>query len=403
MEERFRFLAAMKIKIPGHVLPVIVLAQFAGTSLWFAGNAVVNDLITELNLLPMFVGFITMAVQSGFIIGTLIFAFLNIADRFSPVRVFLFCALAGSLANLTTIWSTNFTEVMFARVFTGFFLAGIYPVGMKIASDWHRFGLGKALGYLVGALVIGTAFPHLLKFAGSDWPWRNVFIGTSTLASAGGLILFLTVKDGPFKKSSSGSKFEYDALLKLFKIRNLRMAAFGYFGHMWELYTFWAFVPIMLSFYLAQQDALDFSVSLWSFVIIAIGGISCAIGGHVSLKKSSKFVALVSLTGSGICCILVSLGFSLPPILFFGLMICWGIFVIPDSPQFSTLVAQSSKSSYVATALTIVNSLGFALTIFSIQLVNLMWSAYENPLVFLLMLPGPVFGWWAINRFQNPD
>src|SRR6056297_2286232 len=192
----------MSKKIPAHILPVIVLAQFAGTSLWFAGNAVVDNLIAELGLPVMFLGYITMAVQAGFIFGTLIFAFLNIADRYSPVRVFLLCALSGAAFNLLIIWADTAFTILSARFAVGLFLAGIYPVGMKIASDWHREGLGKALGYLVGALVIGTAFPHLLNYWGSDLPWQYVIAGTSTLASSGGVLLILAVPDGPYRRSS---------------------------------------------------------------------------------------------------------------------------------------------------------------------------------------------------------
>jgi len=384
--------------IPKHILPVIVFSQFAGTSLWFAGNAVVPDLIEELNLLEMFVGFITMAVQSGFIIGTLAFAVLSVADRFSPIKVFLTCAILGALANFLTIFSSSFTEVMFARLVTGFFLAGIYPVGMKIASDWHKEGLGKALGYLVGALVLGTAFPHFLKYLGDDLPWRFVIIGTSVLSAIGALILFLTVSDGPFRVKRSS--FKPSMFFSLFKNKNFRSAAFGYFGHMWELYTFWAFVPTLLAFYIISNPQSFINIPLWSFVIIGVGGISCTIGGYISLKKGSKFVSKISLFISGSCSLLIPFVFNAPIGIFLLLLLVWGIFVIPDSPQFSTLVAQSSESSYIATGLTIVNSIGFAITIVSIQLVNLMWAEFQNPLVFLVILIGPVIGFFSISKFK---
>ncbi|MAL18167.1 MAG: MFS transporter [Balneola sp.] len=390
----------MADKAPKHILPIIVLAQFTGTSLWFAGNAVVSDIILELDLLEMFIGYITMAVQAGFIVGTLIFAFLNVADRFSPVKVFLWCAVGGSLANLMTIWSGSFTEVMIARFATGIFLAGIYPVGMKIAADWHKEGLGKALGYLVGALVVGTAFPHLLKFLGGDLPWRFVLVSTSILATAGGVLLYATVDDGPYRKPSAGFKFKVNAISNLFKNKNFRSAAFGYFGHMWELYTFWAFVPVMLAWYVHSNSQIEISVSFWSFVIIGIGGISCVIGGYWSIKKSSKWVSKISLAVSGLCCLLIPFGFNIPLALFLLLLLIWGIFVIPDSPQFSTMVAQSSESSYVATGLTIVNSLGFAITIVSIQLVNWIWADSESVFVFWVMALGPLVGFWAINRYK---
>ena len=168
---------------PGHILPVIVASQFAGTSLWFAGNAVLGDLQRQWGLAAGALADVTSAVQLGFIGGTLLFAFLAVSDRFSPRLVFLACSLLGSLANLAVLAANGGFELLLAcRFLTGFFLAGIYPVGMKIASGWYRSGLGNALGFLVGALVLGTAFPHLLKALGQDWPWQAVLAGVSVLA-----------------------------------------------------------------------------------------------------------------------------------------------------------------------------------------------------------------------------
>ena len=389
----------MDKKVPKHVLPVIVIAQFAGTSLWFAGNAVVDGLIEELGLSDLLLGYLTISVQAGFILGTLIFALFNVADRFSPVKVFLFSALSGAILNLLIIWSTSAFTVLSARIATGIFLAGIYPVGMKIASDWHQEGLGKAMGYLVGALVLGTAFPHLLKFIGSDLPWRFIFIGTSVIAASGGLILFLTVSDGPYRSSSNEAKFDIKSMIRLFRKKNFRAAALGYFGHMWELYTFWAFVPVMLGYYLKLNDT-GTSVPLWSFIIIAFGSVSCVLGGYLSRSKSSKWVSIFALLGSGICCTIIPLSFSIPISLFLLIMLCWGIFVIPDSPQLSTLVARSSPPSLVATGLTIVNSIGFALTIISIQLVSYLWNITESPATFLIMALGPILGIFFTRKFS---
>lgn len=385
-------------KNPVHVLPVIVFSQFAGTSLWFAGNAVLPDLIAELSLNTAAVGYITMAVQAGFIIGTLFFAALNVADRWSPTKVFLLCSFFGALFNLLTIIVHSYAALLTVRVLTGFFLAGIYPVGMKIASDWHEKGLGKALGYLVGALVVGTAFPHFLKFAGSELPWNYVMISTSVISFSGGLLLYFTVEDGPY--SSKKGVFKPSAMFQLFKDQNFRMAAFGYFGHMWELYTFWAFIPIMIGFYQFNTTA-EISISFWSFVVIAIGGLGCITGGYISQSKGSKKVAQISLLVSGFCCLLTPFLFDVPLWVFLAVMTIWGLTVVSDSPQFSTLVASSADRSYVATGLTIVNSLGFAITIVSIQLVTLLWANLESPFVFWVMLAGPLFGSWAINKFST--
>jgi len=390
----------MRDKIPGHILPVIVLAQFAGTSLWFAGNAVVFDLTKELQLAEFFVGYITMAVQAGFIGGTLLFAILTVADRYSPVLVFLVCALAGAAANVSLIWSGTALAALTARFITGFFLAGIYPVGMKIASDWHKEWLGKALGYLVGALVVGTAFPHLLKYFGSDFPWQYVITGTSILASAGGILLYLTVSDGPYRGSSTRAKIKFNAFTKLFRNKNFRSAAFGYFGHMWELYTFWAFVPVILIEYLMRSPDAGLPVSLWSFLIIGVGGISCAVGGLLTIRKGSKWVSMVSLFGSGLCCLLIPFAFSMPLFLFLSFLMVWGMLVVSDSPQFSALVAHSSDQKLVATGLTIVNSIGFALTILSIQLVSYLWLISGSALSFWVMAAGPIAGFCAIYSYK---
>ncbi|WP_441001104.1 MFS transporter [Fodinibius sp. SL11] len=389
----------MTKSIPSRILPVIVFAQFAGTSLWFAGNAVIPDLVQELQLTEMAVGYITSAVQFGFIIGTLVFAFLSVADRISPGKVFLWCAVLGAGANVLTVYSSTFSLLMLSRFATGSFLAGIYPVGMKIASDWHKEGLGKALGYLVGALVVGTAFPHLIKYMSADLPWKVILFATSCFATAGGVLLYFAVPDGPYQGKKG--EFKPSAVIKLFKNRNFRSAALGYFGHMWELYTFWAFVPLMIGYYGQLNEVPAGSISLWSFAVIGVGGISCAVGGHWSLSIGSKKVALFSLIGSGLCCLALPLFVGLPFALFITFLFAWGLFVVSDSPQFSRLVAHSSDSNYVATGLTIVNSIGFAVTIISIQLTNLLWAQWQDPLVFLVMVAGPVLGAISIGRYQE--
>jgi len=318
-------------KIPSYILPIIVFAQFAGTSLWFAGNAIVGDLQTALQLEAGVTGDITAAVQFGFIIGTLIFAFLSIADRFSPSKVFLISAILGAIFNLSVyLFARDLTSLLLLRFATGFFLAGIYPVGMKIASDWYAKGLGKALGYLVGALVLGTAFPHLLKVLGQSLPWKMILWTTSGLAVLGGILLYALVPDGPNRKA--GAKFEWNAIPKIFGFKEFRAAAFGYFGHMWELYTFWAFTPLIISTY-NELNQISLDVSLWSFLIIAIGTLGCIIGGYISLKKGSAKVAFGMLLVSGLCCLLSPLFFQVSPLLFLVGMLVWGVTVVGDSPQ----------------------------------------------------------------------
>ena len=378
---------------PGHILPVIVASQFAGTSLWFAGNAVLGDLQRQWGLAAGALGDVTSAVQLGFIGGTLLFAFLAVSDRFSPRLVFLACSLLGSLANLAVLAANGGFELLLAcRFLTGFFLAGIYPVGMKIASGWYRSGLGNALGFLVGALVLGTAFPHLLKALGQDWPWQAVLAGVSALAALGGLLMLL-VPDGPYL--AKGSKFDPGALAVIFRAPGFRASAFGYFGHMWELYAFWAFIPVAL----AARGGLD--VPLWSFIVIAAGFIGCAGGGLLSLRAGSARVAFAQLGASGACCVASPFMFFAPTPVFLAFAVLWGIVVVGDSPQFSALNAAHAPKEWVGSALTIGNCIGFAITIASIQLLNSAMAWLPIHYLFLLLAPGPALGLLALRPLMK--
>jgi len=377
--------------IPRHILPIIVFSQFACTSLWFAGNAVMNDLSNAFHLGESALGNLTAVVQFGFITGTLVFAILTLADRFSPSNVFLFSALAGATFNLGTIWAGNtFFSLLFLRFLTGFCLAGIYPVGMKIAADYFQKGLGKSLGFLVGALVVGTAFPHLLKGFSGELPWRFVLIFTSILAAIGGLSMWLFVPDGPFRKASQ--KPDFTAIFDVFKDNKFRAAASGYFGHMWELYTFWTFVPLFLSAF-AFKEQVDFNIPILSFLIIGLGGVACVIGGYISEKKGTKRTAFWALCSSGVCCLILPVAYYFfNPTFFVGFLIFWGLVVIADSPLFSTLVAQNAPSEKKGTALTIVNCIGFAITILSIQLITALSNNFGEIWVFMILALGPFFG-----------
>ncbi|MBB6460260.1 MFS transporter [Flammeovirga kamogawensis] len=375
-----------------YILPIIVISQFFCTSLWFAGNGVMYDLMVNFNLKESALGYLTSSVQFGFIGGTLIFAFLSIADRFSPSKVFFVCALFGALFNVCTILDINtYTSILGFRFLTGFFLAGIYPVGMKIAADYYEKGLGKSLSFLVGALVIGTAFPHLLKDIKGALPWEFVLITTSSLAVIGGLLMLLLVPNGPYRKAST--TIDLKAIPSVFKKQNFRSAAFGYFGHMWELYSFWAFVPYLLQTYKNLHAETTYSIPLLSFIIIGSGSIGCIIGGYLANRISVKKVAIFALLSSGICCVISPFLFSVQSeIIFFTFLIFWGMVVIADSPLFSTMVAQNAPSALKGTALTIVNCIGFLLTIFSIQLIDKLRLLTDNPSILVALAIGPFLG-----------
>jgi predicted MFS family arabinose efflux permease len=372
-------------------LPTIVVAQLAGTSPWFAVNAVLPDLQQAAALPATALGALTSAVQLGFIAGTLVFALLTIADRFSPRHVFLLCALAGALFNAAGVTlAHDYVMLLLLRVATGFFLAGIYPVGMKIAAAWYARGLGAALGLLIGALVLGTAMPHGLRALGANWPWQQVMMTVSLVSAGGGILLFLLVPDSP--NLPRAARIKPAALAVIWRDPKVRASAFGYFGHMWELYAVWALLPLIVVTRIEPSQ-----VSAVVFWIIGAGFIGCAVGGWLALRFGSAQVAAVQLATSGVCCLLAPLMLRAPLAVFSIWLLVWGITVVGDSPQFSSLTAINAPRDVVGSVLTFVNSIGFAITIVSIQIFAS--AAASVPLAHLLpwLAIGPAAGLIALR------
>ena len=387
------------LKIHKWVLPVIVLSQFCCISLWFAGNGVMPELVASFNLSNQALGHLTSAVQFGFISGTLLFALLTIADRYSPSKVFLISAIIGGGCNLTMLWEHNtLVSLLIFRFLTGFFLAGIYPVGMKIAADYFKEGLGKSLGYLVGALVLGTALPHLLKDTAGSSSWSSVVIITTCLSLFGGIFMALLVPDGPHRKAKL--QLDTQTLYKVFLNKPFRSAAMGYFGHMWELYAFWAFVPVIVTTYSEMSITTSLNIPLWSFLIIAAGSLGCVMGGYVSQWAGIKSTAFTTLLLSLGCCVFSPWAFGFESeYLFLGFMLFWGMVVIADSPLFSTLVANNASPEIKGTALTIVNCIGFAITILSIQLLTWLQEILDPTIIYVPLMVGPLLGLFGL-RFK---
>lgn len=378
--------------VPRHVLPVLVFAQFAGTSLWFAVNAVMPDLQRELGWATSAVGTLTSALQFGFIAGTLAFALLAIADRFPPRRVFLVCALAGAACTVGAWWTVrDYQALLVWRFATGFFLAGIYPVGMKIAAQWYSRGLGGALGLLIAALVVGSASAHALRALGDALPWPTLMLGVALLAAFGGVLLYATLGDAPGAVARV-STLQWRALATVWTDTRVRSSVLGYFGHMWELYTMWVMVPLILATRLAGTE-----LSWAAFWVLGAGAIGCAGGGWVAQRWGSARVAGTQLALSGACCLATPLAIGANDALFYAWLVLWGITVSGDSPQFSTLTARNAPPQAVGSVLTLTNSIGFGISIVSILL--FVWLAESVALSALLpwLAIGPALGLWALR------
>ena len=380
--------------VPRHVLPVLVLAQFAGTSLWFAVNAVMPDLQREFGWPATAVGTLTSALQAGFIAGTLVFALLAIADRFAPRRVFLVCALAGAGCTVGA-WAmvSDFGALLAWRFATGFFLAGIYPVGMKIAAQWYTRGLGPALGLLIGALVLGSASAHALRAHRRHAALAHADAGRGGAGGRGrGLSLHALLPDPPGAVARV-TTLQWRALATIVTDARVRSSVLGYFGHMWELYTLWVLMPLILATRL-QGTTLSWT----AFAMLGAGVLGCVGGGWLAPRFGSARVAGVQLAISGLCCVLAPVADrSAPNALFYGWLLVWGITVSGDSPQFSTLTARNAPPQAVGSVLTLTNSIGFAISIASILLfVELTRTV---PLGWLLtgLALGPALGLWALR------
>lgn len=383
-------------RVNGQLL-VVVFAQFAGTSLWFAGNAILPELQPLLKA-DTLISWITSSVQIGFIAGTLLYAILAIPDRFRSTTVFLVSVGLAALANLVwLIFPINATLILASRFMTGFFLAGVYPVGMKIAADRFKTGLGRAMGFLVGALVLGTAFPHLIRGLGASIPYRTLILSVSLLAVGGGVLLFLTVHSEPARNKHS--LFRFQALLALGRPSAFRPAMLGYFGHMWEVYTLWAFLPALVSYYSQLHPDTRIDHSVWAFGAIASGAIGCVGGGYLAGRIGSTRVAQYFLLISAICILLLPWLLTLPPLWFGLFLLVWGAAAAGDSPQFSTLVASRATADSRGSILTLVTSLGFLLTVLSIQLMAwLLTHVGLSGELFYVLLPGPLLGLLAMRK-----
>jgi MFS family permease len=373
-------------------LALIVLAQFLGTSLWFTPNGVVEDLAHSWGMTAVELGRLTGAIQLGFIIGTLAFAISGLADRWRASRIFFASAISGAIANAAFAFAGGLTEGLIWRFLTGICLAGIYPIGMKLVAGWVPERKGYALGWLVGMLTLGTAFPHLVRALSPGWSWQWVVLSSSMLALSGGFLVW-RLGDGPHLAATG--RFDWGGVLRAFRQPRFRAAAFGYFGHMWELYAVWALAPLLVAV-MFDGPADSWLVSLASFLFIGAGAIGCVLGGHLSRRFGSEAIAACALATSGLACLVWPWMGALPAWIIMLFLLFWGLAVVADSPHFSALAAGTAPATAVGSSLAIMNGLGFLITVFALELTAVWWQQMEAGVTWLLVA-GPLLGLLAMR------
>lgn len=389
------------------------LAELLAMSLWFTGTAVLPEVTKIWNSgIPLdhrlaLGSWLTVAVQIGFAVGALTFALFNIPDIFSPITVFFVSAMAAAAANagFALVASLPLPAILL-RGATGFFLAGVYPPGMKIIAGWFQKGRGLALGIMIGALTVGSAVPHGVNSFGAI-PWRAVVLIGSVQAVVGGLIVALAVRQGPYAMPQS--RLDLSQIGEIVRNRPLRLANLGYLGHMWELYSMWGWIAVILA---AASGWSKSRSELGTTAVIAIGAVGCIWAGAASDRLQNSLdaariaqrarVTIIAMSVSAACCVVAALVFHTPLCLLLVALI-WGIAVIADSAQFSAIISEVAQKSYMGTALTLQTALGFLLTAFVIRLMAAIEVRYGWQIAVASMALGPLLGIWAMMGLMKRD
>ncbi len=379
------------------MLLLVALGELLGMTLWFSATAASPAVAREFGMSPGGTAWLTMAVQAGFVAGTLVSALSNLADRINPRYLFAAGCAAGASANALIALTASPGVILVLRFATGAALACVYPPGLKIAAGWFLERRGMALGVVVGALTMGSAFPHLIVWAAADIPWRRLMWIYSMLAIAGGVLVIAWVRDGPYVSASA--PFNPHAVRHVLRVRGVRLAILGYLGHMWELYAMWVWIPAFAAASLAAAGApAPGRGSLVAFVAIASGAVGCVLAGFWADRWGKARVAGHSMLVSATCAAAAGLVFGQPAPWLLALGIVWGFSVVADSAQFSALVAEGSPPTLVGTALTLQVCAGFLLTLASMRLLPAIAEAAGWQWAFLALAPGPLFGAWVMAR-----
>jgi len=388
------------------VLIVLAVAELLAMAPWFSASAVAPALAHVWHLTPAATAWLTISVQLGFVAGALVSAILTLADRLSARRLVAGSAAVAALATLGVAAAPALGVGIACRLLTGAALAGVYPPGMKIAAGWFKESRGWAIGILVGALTLGSASPHLVRWAVSPHAWRIVLVVAALSALVGGLLVLLVPSDGPHAAPSP--PFSLTAAPRILQDRAVALANLGYLGHMWELYAMWTWIAVFIAASEHARRGGDADVTalaaLTTFAVVGSGAIGCWLGGKYADRFGRTLVTSVSMLVSGICALNVGLFYGAPLIALLPILLLWGISIVADSAQFSAAVSELAPREYVGTALTLQTSLGFLLTAATIYLLPTLAGAIGWRWSMSVLAIGPAVGVWAMLALrQRPE
>ena len=373
-----------------------------GMTPWFSATVAAPGMIAEWRTTPGASAWLTIAVQLGFVFGTLVSAVFLLSDRFSARRLAAGSSILVTVATATLAWRhTGPVAAVLLRFATGAALAGVYPPGIKLAAGWWQTRRGTAIGVLVGALTIGSAAPNMIRAVAPADQWRTIILVAAACSLVSAALFGVAIRDGPFQSPSA--PFDPRALSTVIRNRQVALATAGYLGHMWELYAMWSSIGAFWAYVIATRPVSPAAAPLLAFATIASGTVGCILAGLAADRVGRPVVTIVAMAISGTCALVIGYLTSAPLFVVAIVALVWGVSIVADSAQFSAAVTEYAPSRYVGTAVTLQTCLGFLLTIATIRLVPVWAELWGWELAYVPLAIGPAAGIIAMWPLWRPN